>query len=263
MNKETVLFLCSGNACRSQMAEALLRKHAAERFQVYSAGTQPKDIHPLTGQVLAEIGLGMEGQYSKGVETYLGKLLVHYLIVVCAKAAETCPTAWPGSPQMQMIVWPLEDPTVFEGTEIQKLAKFRQVRDQIDERIKTWLDELAPTAIAKARKEDPMTQCEDSANIYNEAVAELVAIGAAVAANCEPCLKYHFIQARKLGATKKDVALAVAMAEAVKTAPAKAIRDLAEKLSGPFPLAQEAGAPAEGTCCGDKAKPTGSSCCPK
>ena len=108
-----------------------------------------------------------------------------------------------------------------------------------------------------------MTQCEDSANIYNVAVAELVAIGAAVAANCEPCLKYHFGQARKLGATKKDIALAVAMAEAVKAAPAKAIRDLAEKLSGPFPSAQEAGAPAEGTCCGDKAKPTDSSCCPK
>ena len=263
MNKETVLFLCSGNSCRSQMAEALLRKHAGERFHVFSAGTQPKDIHPLTRQVLAEIGLDMEGQYSKGVEAYLGKQLVHYLIVVCAKAAETCPTTWPGSPQMQMIVWPFEDPTVFEGTETQKLAKFRQVRDQIDERIKTWLDELMPAAIARARKEDPMTQCEDSANIYNEAVAELVAIGAAVAATCEPCLKYHFIQARKLGATKKDVALAVAMAEAVKAAPAKAIHELADKLSGPLPTAQEAGSPPEGTCCGDKKNTTGSSCCPK
>ena len=141
-NRPKVLFLCTGNACRSQMAEALLRKHAGERFQVYSAGMQPQGIHPLARQVLAEIGLDMKGQYSKGVEAYLGKLLVRYLIVVCAKAAKTCPTTWPGSPHMQVIVWPFDDPAAFEGTEEQKLAKFRQVRDQIDERIKTWLDEL-------------------------------------------------------------------------------------------------------------------------
>jgi arsenate reductase (thioredoxin) len=142
MNTETVLFLCSGNSCRSQIAEALLRKYAGELFQVYSAGTQPEDIHPLTRQVLAEIGLDMKNQYSKGVEEYLGKLLVRYLIIVCAKAAETCPRSWPGSPHMEVIVWPFEDPVAFEGTEAQKLAKFRQVRDQIDERIKAWLDEL-------------------------------------------------------------------------------------------------------------------------
>lgn len=108
-----------------------------------------------------------------------------------------------------------------------------------------------------------MTQCEDSASIYNEAVAELVAIGAAIAANCEPCLKYHFSRARKLGASKKDIALAVAMAETVKAAPAKAIHELAERLSGPLPTAQEASAPPEGTCCGDKTKTTGTSCCSK
>lgn len=142
MNKETVLFLCSGNSCRSQMAEALLRRYAGERFEVFSAGMEPKDIHPLTRQILTEMGLDMKGQHSKGVEAYLGKLLVHYLIVVCAKAAESCPAAWPGSPLMEVIVWPFEDPTVFEGTETQKLEKFRQVRDQIDERIKAWLDEL-------------------------------------------------------------------------------------------------------------------------
>jgi AhpD family alkylhydroperoxidase len=108
-----------------------------------------------------------------------------------------------------------------------------------------------------------MTRCEDSANIYNQAVAELVAIGAAVAANCEPCLKYHFSQARQQGATKKDIALAVAMAEAVKAAPTKAIHELAEKLAGPTSSAQEAGAPSEGTCCGNKTKTSGPSCCPK
>jgi AhpD family alkylhydroperoxidase len=108
-----------------------------------------------------------------------------------------------------------------------------------------------------------MTASEDSVNAYDEVVAELVAIGAAVGANCEPCLKYHFSQARKLGASKKDIALAVAMAETVKAAPAKAIHDLAERLSGPLPTAQEAGAPAEGTCCGDKEGAAGPSCCSK
>lgn len=139
--RHVVLFLCTGNSCRSQMAEALLREHAADRFDAYSAGTQPKDIHPLTRKVMAEIGLDMRGQYAKGVETYLGKLLVHYLIVVCSKAAETCPTTWPGSPQMRLIIWPFEDPVAFAGTEDEKLAKFRQVRDQIEARIKEWLAE--------------------------------------------------------------------------------------------------------------------------
>ena len=102
---------------------------------------------------------------------------------------------------------------------------------------------------------------EDSPNIYNEAVAELVAIGAAVAANCESCFKYHFSRARKLGASRQDVALSVAMAEAVRAAPAKAIHELAERISGPCPTAQEAGAPPEGTCCGGTTKKTSSSCC--
>ena len=108
-----------------------------------------------------------------------------------------------------------------------------------------------------------MTRCEDSANIYNQAVAELVAIGAAVAANCEPCLRYHVGRARKLGASRKDIALAVAMAEAVKAAPARAVHELAEKLSGPISSAAEAGSPPEGTCCGEKADTADPSCCPK
>ena len=108
-----------------------------------------------------------------------------------------------------------------------------------------------------------MTTSKDSPSVYNEAVAELVAIGAAIAANCEPCFKYHFNQARKLGATRRDIALAVAMAEAVKAAPAKAIHALAEKHSGPLPTAQEAGCPATGTCCGGGKQAARASCCGK
>ena len=87
-----------------------------------------------------------------------------------------------------------------------------------------------------------MPDCQESAGVYSDVVAELVAIGAAIGANCEPCFKYHFAQARKLGATRQDIALAVAMAESVKAAPAKAIRELAAKHTGQMATAEEAGA---------------------
>ena len=108
-----------------------------------------------------------------------------------------------------------------------------------------------------------MSDCQESTQVYNDAVAELVAIGAAIGANCEPCFKYHFAQARNLGATMKDIALAVAMAEAVKAAPAKAIRELAAQYTGHVVTAEEAGAPPGNTCCGTKTKNEGPSCCSK
>jgi arsenate reductase (thioredoxin) len=144
--KDNVLVLCSGNSCRSQMAEAFLRKYAGERLNVHSAGTEPKEIHPLAFRVMNEVGLDMKGQYSKGTDVYLGKLLVHYLIVVCSRAAEKCPAIWPGSPHMQVLVWPFDDPATFIGTEEETLDKFRQVRDQIEARIKAWLAEKAQDA---------------------------------------------------------------------------------------------------------------------
>jgi AhpD family alkylhydroperoxidase len=85
--------------------------------------------------------------------------------------------------------------------------------------------------------------------LYSPAVAELVAIGAAIAANCEPCFKYHYTQAQKLGVSSLDMARAVAMAHAVKEAPARAILELAERTLGCSVLPQEAGAPGAGTCC--------------
>ncbi|HOW74298.1 MAG TPA: carboxymuconolactone decarboxylase family protein [Phycisphaerae bacterium] len=108
-----------------------------------------------------------------------------------------------------------------------------------------------------------MSDCQESTKVYNDAVAELVAIGAAIGANCEPCFKYHFAQARKLGVTKKDIALAVAMAENAKAAPAKAMHELAAKHVGQEVMAEEAGAPPENTCYGPKPKSGGSSCCCK
>jgi arsenate reductase len=137
-----VLFLCTHNTARSQMAEALLRRHTGDRFEVYSAGYEPTDINPFTRRVMAEVGLDLNGQYAKGVKEYLGKINFAYVIIVCDRAEKTCPTAFP-SISRQRLFWPFEDPAAVERTEEEKLAKFREIRDQIDQRIRQWLNELA------------------------------------------------------------------------------------------------------------------------
>ena len=136
-----VLFLCTGNSARSQMAEALLRKHGGQFFEVYSAGTQPKGIHPLTLQVLQEAGIDMSQHYSKALTEYMGKLHFGYLITVCDRAEQSCPI-FPG--MGQRLHWPFEDPAAFQGLPEAALQKFRQVRDQIEAKILAWLDEMSP-----------------------------------------------------------------------------------------------------------------------
>ena len=134
-----VLFLCTGNSARSQMAEAFLRKYAGDRFEAHSAGLEPRGVNPLTVQVMQEVGIDISGQSSKGVDTYLGKVLFQYLITVCDDAEKNCPTAWPGV--NQRMHWSFEDPAAFEGTIDEKLNKFRQIRDKIEDRIQIWLVE--------------------------------------------------------------------------------------------------------------------------
>ncbi|HVP17214.1 MAG TPA: arsenate reductase ArsC [candidate division Zixibacteria bacterium] len=138
MDKTKVIFLCTGNSARSQMAEALLRKYAGEHFEVYSAGFDPQPINPLTVKVMNEIGLDLSSQYSKGLKQFLGKTHFGIVITVCADAEEKCPTM-PGV--STRLYWPFEDPAKGLGTEEEKLAKFREVRDQINAKIKTWLKE--------------------------------------------------------------------------------------------------------------------------
>ena len=137
--KSRVLFLCTGNSARSQMAEALLRHYAGDRFDVYSAGLEPKGMNPFTVRVMEEIGIPLTGQSSKDVREYMGKLHFSYLITVCANAEERCPTTFPGV--SQRMHWAFDDPAVAEGTDEEKLAKFRAVRDQIARRIREWLAE--------------------------------------------------------------------------------------------------------------------------
>lgn len=142
MSKPRVLFLCTGNSARSQMAEALLRKYAGDVLEVHSAGLEPRGVNPLTVQVMQEAGIDISHQQSKGIETYLGKALFQYLITVCDDADQNCPTVWPGV--NTRLHWSFEDPAKFAGTEEEKLAKFREVRDLIEQRIKTWVVEHYP-----------------------------------------------------------------------------------------------------------------------
>ena len=95
MEKPRVLILCTRNSARSQMAEALLKKYAGDKFEVYSAGFDPKEIHPLTRQVMSEVGLDLKDQHAKSVKEYLGKMTFTYLITVCEKAEKDCPIAFP------------------------------------------------------------------------------------------------------------------------------------------------------------------------
>jgi arsenate reductase (thioredoxin) len=138
MDKARVLFLCTHNSARSQIAEALLRHDAGDRFDVYSAGLEPSEINPLTHKVMEEIGIDMQGQYAKPLTIYMGKIHFGYLITVCSKAEERCPI-FPG--MGVRLHWPFDDPAAFEGSEEQKLDEFRRVRDQIQARIQAWITE--------------------------------------------------------------------------------------------------------------------------
>jgi arsenate reductase len=143
MNKIRVLFLCTSNSARSQMAEAFLRSYAGDRYEAYSAGFEPKKIHPLIKRVMDEIGIDISDQYSKPLKDYTGRIHFGYLITVCSEADEKCPTTFPG--MGQRLHWNFEDPAKFVGTEEEKLNKFREIRDQIRKRIQEWVDNQGTT----------------------------------------------------------------------------------------------------------------------
>lgn len=136
--KPNILFLCTGNSCRSQMAEGFLRQYGGDVFNVYSAGTDPADrVHPLAIQVMQEKGIDIGDQSPKGVGEFLGKLPVRHLIIVCEGANESCPRILPG--MMNRLLWPFDDPATFRGSQAATLEKFREVRDEIESKIKEWV----------------------------------------------------------------------------------------------------------------------------
>jgi arsenate reductase len=134
--KPKVLFLCTGNSCRSQMAEALLRHHFAGRFEAYSAGTAPLPIHPLTLQVLAEQEVDTSALYSKHVSSLGDPAQFDYIITVCDRAARDCPAlAAPNAVRESMF---FEDPAAVEGSPEEHLAAFRQTRELIEVALLEW-----------------------------------------------------------------------------------------------------------------------------
>jgi arsenate reductase len=138
MSKRNILVLCTGNSCRSQMAEGFLRHLAGDQFDVYSAGTRPAErVHRLAVQVMAEAGIDISAQQPTAVQTYLGRLQITHLIIVCDGANEECPRIFPGV--LHRHFWPFDDPARLTGDEAQVLAGFRRVRDEIKAQIATWL----------------------------------------------------------------------------------------------------------------------------
>lgn len=134
-----ILILCSGNSCRSQMAEALFKKHGEDKLEVVSAGLEPKPINPLTIEVMKEIGIDISGNTSKSVKDFLGKVTFDYIIFVCDRAERNCPHIYPNVSKSKRISWPLQDPAEARGTKEERLAAFRKIRDNISELVSKWL----------------------------------------------------------------------------------------------------------------------------
>ena len=141
MDKIKVIFVCIHNSARSQMAEAFLKKHGADKFEVTSAGIEPGTLNPVVIDVMKEIGIDISNNKTKSVfDFYNNGTLFDYVITVCDESnAEACPI-FPGP--AKKIHWSFADPSSFKDTLEEKKAKTRIVRDEIESKIKNWLKEL-------------------------------------------------------------------------------------------------------------------------
>ena len=135
--KYRVLFLCTGNSCRSQMAEGWLRHFAGDRFEVLSAGTNPVGVNPQAVEVMQEVGIDISHQQSKHVAEFQGRRL-HYVITVCDHAQASCPTEPRGDVRLH---WSFDDPAHAPGSVLERVQVFRRVRDEISKQIQGWLRE--------------------------------------------------------------------------------------------------------------------------
>ncbi|MFH2138656.1 MAG: arsenate reductase ArsC [Candidatus Omnitrophota bacterium] len=135
--KKSILFLCTGNSCRSQMAEGLLRNLAGNKFEVFSAGINPTQVNPLAIKVMSEIDIDISKHISRSVSEFSGRQF-DYVITVCGNANESCPV-FPGSCKKRH--WDLEDPAQARGTEEERITVFRHTRDIIVTYVKEFLKE--------------------------------------------------------------------------------------------------------------------------
>ena len=146
MLAKRVLFLCTGNSCRSQIAEGWLRHIAGERVEVCSAGTKPVGLNPAAVAVMREAGIDISDQKSKHVEEFSGQDFL-FVITVCDAALESCPV-FPGA--LYQLHWSFEDPAAAKGSEEEKLAVFRRVRDEIGDRVREFAERELPARTVKA-----------------------------------------------------------------------------------------------------------------
>ena len=133
--RKRVLILCTGNSARSQMAEGLLRHQAGDRFEVFSAGTHPSHLRPEAVAVMNEVAIDISGQHSKSVDEFSGQQF-DYVITVCDNAKASCPV-FPGP--ARRLHWPFEDPASAQGTDEERRAAFRRIRDQIRDRLTDFI----------------------------------------------------------------------------------------------------------------------------
>jgi len=130
-----VLFICTKNSARSQMAEGLVNHDLAGEFQAFSAGTDPSAVHPMAVAVMRELGIDIFHHRSKSLDEFVDKKF-DFVITLCDHAAETCPVFFGGTKRLHM---GFEDPAAAGGSEAEKLSAFRKVRDQIREKVVGFL----------------------------------------------------------------------------------------------------------------------------
>ncbi|TWJ17031.1 arsenate reductase ArsC [Geobacter argillaceus] len=133
--KERILFLCTHNSCRSQMAEGLVNHYLGDRFQAYSAGTEATRVNPLAIRVLAELGIDISGHYSKTFDEFAGQLFDH-VITLCSAANEQCPLFFGGVHRAHI---GFDDPSRLPGASEEVLPEFRRVRDEIRKKLTEYL----------------------------------------------------------------------------------------------------------------------------
>lgn len=131
-----VLFLCTANSCRSQMAEGFARLYGRGVIEPFSAGAKPTSLHPLTVEIMAERGLDLSGQHAKGIADVPPQ--VDLVVTVCDQAAEACPV-FPGA---RTLHWSLPDPVQAKGSPQRVKRAFRQARDEIERRVRSLVEEL-------------------------------------------------------------------------------------------------------------------------
>lgn len=149
-DKQNVLFVCSHNSARSQMAHGWLDRLAGDRFEVASAGVEPGVLNPLTVRVMGEVGIDLSTHMARDIKEYLGRWKVDFLIIVCDKASQTCPRIWPGVGER--LEWSFDDPSAAQGSEEQRLEVFRRVRDEIRETVEQWIESRADSSPQAASK---------------------------------------------------------------------------------------------------------------